>query len=70
MVPAPLPPALVAVMVYTVNGETTVGVPLISPVAASIDNPIGRAGETDQVLTAPPLTVGVTAPIGVPFVSV
>ena len=70
IVPFPLPPALVAVTVYTVDGETTVGVPLISPVAASIVNPVGRAGEIVHELTAPPLTNGVTAPIGAPLVRV
>ena len=52
------------------DGETTVGVPLISPVAVSIVNPVGKAGETDHELTAPPLTDGVTAPIGAPLVRV
>ena len=70
MVPVPPPPALVAVTVYTVDGETTVGVPLISPVTVSIVNPVGRAGEIVHELTAPPLTDGVTAPIGAPLVKV
>ena len=70
IVPVPLPPALVAVTLYTVDGDTTVGIPLISPVLASIDRPVGRFGEIVQELTAPPLTVGVTAPIAAPFVSV
>ena len=47
-----------------------VGVPLISPVEVSKDNPAGRDGETDHDVTAPPLEVGVTAVIAVPFVRV
>ena len=49
---------------------TAVGVPLISPVDVSRDNPAGRDGETDQEVTVPPLEDGVTAVIAVPFVSV
>ena len=59
-----------AVTVYTVDGETTVGVPLISPVAESIANPVGRTGEIVHELTAPPLTEGVTALIDAPLVRV
>ena len=47
-----------------------VGVPLISPVDVSRDNPAGRDGDTDQEVTVPPLVVGVTAVIAVPFVKV
>ena len=43
--------------------ETVVGVPDISPVELSMDNPDGRDGETDQEVAAPPLEVGVTAVI-------
>ena len=70
IVPFPLPPRFVAVTVYTVDGETTVGVPLISPVAASKIRPVGRGGEMVHELTAPPLRDGVTAPIGAPLVRV
>ena len=49
---------------------TAVGVPLISPVEVSKDNPAGRDGETDQEVTGPPLEDGVTAVIAVPFVRV
>ena len=49
---------------------TAVGVPLISPVEVSKDNPAGRDGETDQEVTGPPLADGVTAVIAVPFVKV
>ena len=47
-----------------------VGVPLISPVDVSRDNPAGRDGDTDQDVTGPPLADGVTAVIAVPLVRV
>ena len=49
---------------------TAVGVPLIAPVEASMASPAGSDGETDQVVTVPPLEVGVAVVIVVPFVSV
>ena len=49
--------------------ERTVGVPLISPVDESITIPVGKDGVIDHVTTGPPLAVGVTEVIGVPFVS-
>ena len=64
-----LPALFVAVIVYTVGGERTVGVPLISPVVELIVKPVGKAGEIDHVWTEPPLYVGVTAFIGTFFVS-
>lgn len=42
----------------------------MAPVEVSNERPVGRDGETDQEVTAPPLEVGVTAVIVVPFVSV
>ena len=48
--------------------ESTVGVPLISPVVASMESPLGNPGEIDQEMTAPPLEVGETEFIGVPLV--
>ena len=59
-----LPPVLVAVMVYVVKSEITVGVPLSSPVDGSKVRPVGRDGDIDQVRIAPPPTVGVVAVIG------
>ena len=53
-----IPPLFDAVIVYTVDGETTVGVPLISPVDASMFSPVGRLGEIDHVATGPPWFVG------------
>ena len=47
-----------------------VGVPDIEPVEASKDKPAGREGETDHEVIVPPLTVGVTVVMPVPFVSV
>ena len=56
--------------VYAVEEETTVGVPLISPVDVSKAKPLGRDGEIDHVMTVPPPVDGVTAVIAVPFVKV
>ena len=58
-----LPPEFVAVIVYVPDGVITVGVPLIVPVAASIERPVGRPGFTDHVTTGPPPEVGVTGVI-------
>ena len=65
-----LPPVLFAYTVYVVKVERTVGVPLISPFEVSKFNPLGKEGEISQVTTGPPLIVGETEFIGVPFVSV
>ena len=70
IVVVPLPPLLVAVTVYVVKEETTLGVPLISPVELSNVRPAGRTGLIDQLSTGSPFAVGVTAPIEVPFVRV
>ena len=48
---------------------TTVGVPLMAPGDESKANPAGRLGETDHEVIVPPLTVGVTVVMPVPFVS-
>ena len=50
-----LPPEFVAVTVYVVNVESTLGVPLISPVDASMSRPVGNVGSIVQVMTVPPL---------------
>ena len=39
------------------------GVPEISPVEVENARPAGRDGETDQVITVPPLYVGIDADI-------
>ena len=54
-----VPPLFDAVIVYTVDGDTTVGVPLISPVDESMFSPVGRLGEIDHVATGPPVELGV-----------
>ena len=44
--------------------------PLIAPVVESMERPVGSDGETDHVVTVPPLTVGVTVVMAVPLVNV
>ena len=46
------------------------GVPLMAPVEESRESPVGSEGETDQVVMVPPLEVGVTVVMAVPFVKV
>ena len=70
MLAVPVPPVLVAVIVYEAEDVTAVGVPLIAPVVLSNDRPDGSDGETDQDVTVPPLVVGVAVVIAVPLVSV
>lgn len=65
-----LPPVLPAVTVYEVDVVMDVGVPLMAPVEESKASPAGSEGETDQDVTGPPLTDGVTAVMAVPLVSV
>ena len=65
-----LPPVLVAVMVYVAGEVTSDGVPLIAPVTESKDSPVGSDGRTDHDVIVPPLAVGVTVVIVVPFVKV
>ena len=65
-----LPPVLVAVTVYEVEVEVTVGVPEMAPVVVENDRPAGNEGEIDHEVTAPPLEVGVTVVIAVPLFSV
>jgi hypothetical protein len=47
--------------------ETSVGVPEIEPFEVEIERPAGSAGEIDQLETGPPLRVGITVVIAVPF---
>tara|TARA_B100001113_G_scaffold179508_1_gene146978 strand:- start:1738 stop:2088 length:351 start_codon:yes stop_codon:yes gene_type:complete len=49
---------------------TAVGVPLSAPSEEAIDSPAGSEGETDQVVTVPPVVVGVVVFIVVPLVNV
>ena len=64
-----LPPVFVAVIVYVVTVESTVGVPLISPVDESILKPVGRLGDMVHVTTGPPPTVGTPVVIDESLVS-
>ena len=65
-----VPPVLVAVMVYTAEDVTAVGVPLIAPVEVSRANPAGRDGVTEYETTVPPLDVTEVVVMAVPLVSV
>ena len=67
MLAVSLPPVLLAVTVYAADDVTAVGVPLMAPVEESRDKPAGSDGETDQEVIAPPLVVGVSVVIAVPF---
>ena len=49
---------------------TAVGVPLMTPVEESMPSPAGRPGETVELVTVPPVEVGVAVVIAVPLVSV
>ena len=53
-----------------VEGETAVGVPLISPVEVLKERPAGKAGVIDHEATGPPLAVGTTGVMLVPFSAV
>ena len=52
------------------DGDATVGVPEIAPVVVDSARPAGSDGETDHDVGVPPLVVGVTVVINVPFVRV
>ena len=52
------PAMLVAVMVYVVRADSTVGIPEITPVVASMLTPLGKAGAILKLSTVP-VTVGV-----------
>ena len=58
-----VPPVFVAVTVYVAEGESTVGVPVISPVEGSKVRPAGSAGEMLQEVAEPPVLVGVIVEI-------
>ena len=53
-----MPPVFSALTVYPVVGLAAVGVPVIFPEVAERARPAGRAGDTDQDTTAPPVEVG------------
>ena len=64
-----VPPVFVAVTVYEAEEVTVVGVPEIAPVVLDKVRPDGSEGETDQDMTTPPLKVGETVDMAVPFVN-
>ncbi len=64
-----VPPVLVAVTVYDAEDVTVVGVPEIAPVVLDKVRPAGSEGDTAQEVTAPPLEVGETVVMVVPFVN-
>ena len=49
---------------------TADGVPEMAPVVESSERPAGKEGETDQEVMVPPLVVGVTVVMAVPFAKV
>ena len=52
----------VAVMVYFVREEETVGVPVITHVVVFKARPVGRDGEMEHAVGAPPMLFGVVVP--------
>ena len=56
--PVLVPALFVAVTVYIVATEATVGVPVMSPVDVSKSKPPGRAGEMAYDVAVPPDVVG------------
>jgi len=65
-----LPPLLVAVTVYVADEVIAVGVPEITPVEVLNESPDGSDGNTDHVMTVPPLAVGAAGAIAASLVSV
>ncbi len=65
-----LPPVLLAVTVYEVEDDVTVGVPEMAPVVVENERPEGNDGEIDHDVTVPPLDVGVTVVMAVPLLRV
>ena len=65
-----LPPVFVAVIVYCVETETSVGVPERVPVEVSKERPAESVGDMSHVTTAPPVDDGVVVDIAVPLVRV
>ena len=57
-------------MVYVAEDVTAVGVPEMAPVVLEMLRPVGSDGETDHETTVPPVDVGLSVVMAVPFVSV
>ena len=70
MLTVALPPVFVPVIVYEVEEVIAVGVPEIAPVEPSITSPAGSDGDDVQLVTVPPVDVGVTVVIALPLVNV
>ena len=64
-----LPPVLLAVTVYEVEDDVTVGVPEMAPVVVENERPDGSDGEIAHEVV-PPLDVGVTVVMAVPLLRV
>lgn len=65
-----LPPVFEAVISNVAVVVIDEGVPDITPVDKSSERPAGSDGDTDQVVTVPPVIVGAEGAIGVPLVKV
>lgn len=52
------------------DADTTVGVPLITPVEVLKERPVGSDGEIDHEVTVPPLDDGVRVDMAEPLVNV
>ena len=70
MLTVALPPVFVPVIVYEVEAVTAVGAPEMAPVEPSMVRPAGSVGDAVQLVTVPPVEVGVTVVIAVPLVNV
>ena len=65
------PPELFAQTVYSTAVDwTIVGVPQMLPLVKPKERPVGRLGLISQLVTAPPLTLGVLVVMAVSFVRV
>ena len=63
------PPVLVAVMVYSMGVlDSSLGVPLITPVERSRVKPLGKVGSMAYDTTSPPEEVGSLSVMRVPMV--
>ena len=61
---------MVPVIMNKFTEDTAVGVPLMAPSEDASERPAGSDGDTDHVVTVPPVVVGVVVVMAVPFVNV
>ena len=61
------PALLLPQIVYEVSAEATVGVPQMVPLVEPIERPLGRAGLISNPLISPPVLMGCTSAMAVPF---